>query len=222
MSEDKFYKPNEVDFANLKFSSIRKTSGLRFIQAYNDKKPFRLQIPTSRIPFDLNMNFYNQLELNISLGNNQEMIDNIQAIDEQMVQFAIENKWFKSKDFIYTPMLKKSKDDKYPPTIRIKFQKKDDDITTIFYDKKKDRIDIHKVKDVINLLKKDTYIKSAIECVGVWINDTKFGLTWKAVQLRVMPNPNQPTIEPDEYMFNSDSESFGSDMELMIDDDEQN
>lgn len=219
-----FTKINEIDLSKIKFSRTKNSSGFRFISAFYNKKSIGLKFPSLRIPFDSKVNKYNQLEINVSLDKNEELINKITDLDNQMKLFAVENKWFNSNvEYDYTPMLKKSNSD-YPPSIKMKIPIKDSVISTTFYDENKKKITVDNYNDVEDLMTKGTNIQSAIQCVGVWFNDDKFGLSWKAEQIRIMSKPEikqESNNNQEDYAFCSDSEEDeNSDVDLLIDDDE--
>ncbi len=205
---------NTIPFSDLKFSKSRSKSGRRFILSYYDKKPILLKFPRLRIPFDSKLNKFNQLEINVSLGNNVTIIDKIKALDICMVEFALEHNWF-SGEFDYVPTLKESKNRSFPPTIKFKIPIKDSVIKTKFFDNNQQSINIGCTKEIEDLCTKGTEIFSAIECIGVWFSeDNRFGLTWTGVQVRVMDQEPDP-----EDLFDSDLEDV-SDVEFLVDDDE--
>lgn len=209
-----FINVADFDSTKLKFSKSKNTSGRRFILAYYDKKSFGLKFPQLRIPFDSKVNQYGQLEVNVSLGSNTELIDTLNVLDEQMKIFAEEHSW---GDVEYCPMVKESTNGDYPPTIKMKIPVKDGIVKTSFYDISKKRLPADTEEDVVKLMKKGAYIQTAIGCVGVWFNDERFGLTWKAEQIRIMSSP-EPDPTPGNTFFCSDTDSEVSDLELLIED----
>jgi len=207
-------KIQDIDFKNLKFSSTKKTTGMRFLQVFNEKKNLEIKLPKLKVIFNTRLNLYNQLELNLSLGNDSELINKFKEFDEQMIQFAKEHNWGVQEPFEYTPVLKASKDNKYPPTLRIKFSIKDDIVDTSFYDASRNKMEVNTVEDVIKHLVQGTEVKSAISCVGVWLRDAnKFGVTFKLTQVQIQAKKE---VKNEEYLFESDDDNF-EDQELMID-----
>lgn len=215
-----FHKITDIDFSEIKFSKTKSSSGRRFILAYYNKKILGIKFPSLRIPFDSRVNQFGQLELNVSLGNNEVLINKIKDLDTQMQDFCKTNNWF-TEEVIpsYTPMLKEANNGNFPPTIKFKVPNKDNIIKTIFYDENKQVIDIKNENQVVDLMTKGTRIQSAIECVGVWFNDNKYGLAWKAEQIRVMSKPEENVNVNEDYSFISSDEEI-SDTDLLIDDDE--
>lgn len=210
-----YHKINTVDFSELKFSKTKKTSQLRFVIVYLNKKKLGLKLPTLKIPFDSNVNQFGHLELNLSLDNDSVLIEKLKKLDNCMIKFADENNWFEGiakEDIKYTPVIKESMNGNYPPTIKIKIPYKDNVVGTVFYDTEKTVIPVDDQQQAAKLLSKNKKIQTAIDCVGVWIKDNKFGLSWKAEQIRILKD----NVEPD-FEFDSDSEFSGmSNSELLI------
>lgn len=215
MNNKNVKKIEDIDFKNLKFSSTKKTTGMRFLQVYDEKKNLDIKLPKLRIPFNTKLNLYNQLELNISLGSNTGLIDKFKEFDEQMIQFAKDQNWGLEEPFEYTPILKVSKGD-YPPTLRIKFSIKDNIVDTLFYDESNKKMQVNTATDVIGLLKIGVEVYTLISCVGVWLKDSnKFGITFKVSQVKISAKKKEEPIN-EEYLFESDDDDF-PDSELLID-----
>lgn len=213
-----YHKINNVDFNELKFSKTKKSTGLRFVIVYLNKKKVGLKLPTLRIPFDSKVNQFGHLEVNLSLGTDKTLIEKLQTLDQCMLKFAEENKWFEGiakEDLQYTPMIKESTNGNFPPTIKVKIPYKENVVGTVFYDADKTVIPVDDQESAADLLSKNKKIQTAIECVGVWINNNRFGLSWKAEQIRILKD--EPVSQEPDFEFDSDSECSGmSDTELLI------
>lgn len=122
------------------------------------------------------------------------------ALDEHMINAGVENskQWFKSslnKDVVkafYTPTVRFSKDadgnpKPYPPTVKLALRQRDGKFETAVYDDKKRPLTDIPLEDV---LMKGSQITSLIQCTGVWFAGSKYGLSWKAVQIRVDKMPD--------------------------------
>jgi len=131
----------------------------------------------------------------------KEFMDAIQQLDEALLQEGVKNSksWFKSNltmDVVkafYTPTLKYSKDKdgnvlSYPPTIKLKLRKLNDQFETKFYDLNRNP---YKNVPVEELLVKGVQVTAIIECAGVWFAGSKFGLTWRAVQIAIHKLPEK-------------------------------
>ncbi len=126
--------------------------------------------------------------------------DAFHALDEFMIQEGVKNSklWFKkemSREIItefYTPVVRFSKDadgnpKPYPPTLKIALKQRDGKFETHVYDdKKRPMTDI----PMEEILVKGAHITALIQCTGVWFAGTKYGLSWKAVQIRADKVPD--------------------------------
>ncbi len=222
-----FLKIENVDVKEIKFSKTKSQKGRRFINAYYNKKILGLKFPSLRIPFNTKINQFGQLELNLSLDKNDALIKSIKEIDNQMSSFCKEHEWFPgSVKPVYTPMLKESVKGDYPPTIKLKIPIKDsNEIKTSFYDSTKKKMVVKTPEDVSEVLKQGVRVQAAAECNGIWFMDNKYGLSWKAEQVRITmaeSKSRKPDVD-DDYLFCSDSDDESkSDIELLISDDEDN
>lgn len=122
------------------------------------------------------------------------------ALDEYMLDQAVKNStaWFKgakSREVLselYTPVVRFSVDSEgnrkpYPPTIKIQLRKRDDKFEADVYDENKRPLNDVPLEDIIV---KGTVLTALIQCTGVWFAGGKFGLSWKAVQLRADKVPH--------------------------------
>ncbi len=131
----------------------------------------------------------------------KEFMDVMSQLDETLINEGVKNAraWFKAdlgrevvKAF-YTPSLKYSKDKEgnvlsYPPTIKLKLRKYDNQFETKFYD-----VNGKPYRDVPieELLVKGVQVTAIMECAGVWFAGSKFGLTWRAKQIAIHKLPEK-------------------------------
>ena len=131
----------------------------------------------------------------------KQFMDTLSELDEFMINEGVKNSklWFKadlSRDVVkafYTPTLKYGKDKdgnvlSYPPTIKLKLRRTNDQFDTKFYD-----INGTPYKDipVEDMLAKGSQLTAIMECGGVWFAGSKFGLTWRAKQIAVHKLPEK-------------------------------
>jgi hypothetical protein len=125
------------------------------------------------------------------------------ALDEHMIQQGVKNcqQWFKSPNLtvdivraFYTPIVRFSKDANgnpkpYPPTLKISLRKKNgsDAFDVQAYDSNKQP---YQGVPLEELLVKGAQLTTLIQCTGLWFAGSKFGLSWKAVQIRVDKLPD--------------------------------
>lgn len=131
----------------------------------------------------------------------KQFMDVLSELDEHMISEGVKNSklWFKadlSRDVVkafYTPTLKYSKDKEgntlpYPPTIKMKLRRINEQFDTKFYDVKGTP---YKDVPVEDLLAKGAQLTAIMECGGVWFAGSKFGLTWRAKQLAIHQMPQK-------------------------------
>jgi len=125
----------------------------------------------------------------------KSIYDAFNAIDEWMIDQGVKNSkaWFKadlSRDVVkafYTPMVKVAKDAEgnpkpYPPTFKVNLQKVNDQFDVKVYD---DQARPYEGVPLEDLLVKGAQVTTLIQCTSVWFAGSKFGLSWKAKQIRM-------------------------------------
>ena len=133
----------------------------------------------------------------------QTLLNRLKELDTKMVDTAVENSlpWFTKKnikadvveEMLYNKTVRYSRDKetgelvtKWPPTWKIKIPYRDGYCGTCFYNEDKQEIDIENIhEDLPNILTKKCKVKLLAQCNGVWFAGGKFGLSWKALQVRV-------------------------------------
>jgi hypothetical protein len=112
-----------------------------------------------------------------------------------MIDQGVKNSraWFKcdpNREVIkafYTPTVRFSVDKEgnrkpYPPTVKLQLRQRDGVFETKMYD---DKRNLYSGIPMEELLVKGAQITALIQCTGVWFAGSKFGLSWKAIQIRV-------------------------------------
>ena len=155
----------------------------------------------------------------------KEFMDTLAQLDEFMINEGVKNSklWFKaelSRDVVkafYTPTLKYSKDKdgnllSYPPNIKLKLRRTNDQFDTKFYD-----VNGTPYKDVPveDMLVKHSQLTAIMECGGVWFAGSKFGLSWRAKQIAVHKLPEKMG----EFAFKGLSSAPVEQKESEVDDD---
>ena len=199
--------PSTFDVKKLSLSDPKKLenspSSLAYLN-YNGGK-LRIQVPQMPIPYDSgdykdNQKFKAQLSFRDRTSNPkvQKYYEMLQAIDNFVMDHATKNagKWFRtpgaSREMVardYTASIRVSKDKEgnpkdYPPTqsVALKKARGSGSFETALYDEKKRRLEGVLPTDV---LRRGAEISSIVDCGGVWIVNTKFGLNWKLTQARI-------------------------------------
>ncbi len=168
--------------------------------------PLTTQVGSLSLPYG--MNVFDKAgpvkySMDLSLRGHDEnakvkaIYDAFQALDEWMIDQGVKNSkaWFKAdlkydvvKAF-YTPMVKVAKDAEgnpkpYPPTFKINLKKNqaNDQFDVKVYD---DQARAYEGVALEDLLVKGAMLTTLIQCTSVWFAGSKFGLSWKAKQIRM-------------------------------------
>jgi hypothetical protein len=212
MSQSVVY-PSSFTSKNITISTPKQLpSGAK--QAYLNYGGERLVMQTAvamSVPFGLNVaDKYGPAEYSVELsfrGHEQrpevkEFMNVISQIDDHLVNEGVKNSisWFRDempKEVVkkfYTPSLKYSKDKEtgkqldYPPNLKLKLRRVNNDFETKFYDINGNP---YKGIPVEDLLVKGVQVTAIIECAGVWFAGSKFGLTWRAKQIAIHKLPEK-------------------------------
>lgn len=205
--------------SKIKFGAVKLLqSGGKAVNLQYEGRNLMIEAPSLRIPYGVNV--YDKegpsklkYSVDFSLGGADEnpdvraLQDFLEAFDEAMIDAGMTNSnaWFKmpnpSREVIkafYTPLVKVSRDaagnpKPYPPTFKLALRKKKDGgFETDFYDGTKQPLEAFDAGTPIEqILPKRSQGTAIIQCTGVWFAGSKFGTTWKAVQLRVDSQPEQ-------------------------------
>jgi hypothetical protein len=126
--------------------------------------------------------------------------NSLHGLDEYMLEQGVKNStaWFKGQKSrevlseLYTPTVKFSKDAEgnvkpYPPTLKVSLKQRDGKFETAVYDSEKRPLTDIPLEDV---LVKGAMLTVLMQCTGVWFAGGKFGLSWKAIQIRADKVPD--------------------------------
>lgn len=218
--------PKNFDFSKLDYGSIRANdNGGKMIQVSYNKCPLIIQTPEMTCPFGLNRwsadknGGAEKYSLDLSFKGYEskdtlrKFMEVLSDMDKKFIKDGMDNSqaWFKKKytsyevvEALFTPVMKYAKDkntgettDRFPPTFKINLPFRDAACTSEIYDNKRNRLNIHEVE------MKSARITAIVQCTGVWVAGGKFGCSWKALQLRVVP---PATIKG--YAFNDAEDEF--------------
>lgn len=195
------FDSNMVTFAEPKIMD----SGAKQVYLNYDGRALQTQTASMSLPYGLNV--FDKAgppaySIDLSFRGTEEnpklqaFYDMLVQFDEMMVEAGIKNsqKWFKmpnaSREIIkafYTPSIKISLDrdgkpKPYPPTFKVKLPKKNGAFEAQFYDSNKSP---YEGVTVDELLVKGARATILVKCTGVWFAGSKFGVTWKAIQVRM-------------------------------------
>jgi hypothetical protein len=186
-------------------------NGGRAIYVGYTGKPFLLQTPEMVAPFGLNKwsndkgGIKYTLELSFQGKENREplmaLYNMLESLDKKFVGDALDNStsWLKKKyssldvvEALYTPLIKFPKDkatgeftNKYPPTFKVNVPFKET-YECEAYNNARERINLD------NTDTKGSKIACILQCMGVWVAGGKFGVSWKVLQLRIVPRAGLP------------------------------
>lgn len=212
--------PSEIDVTKFTFGQVKSLeSGSKMVSVFYEGNPLIVELPSLSVPFGVNVfdkngppkfsaDFsFRGADDNDAIREAQEFLE---SFDERMVDAGVTNaaKWLKMAPnrevikAIYTPSLRYSKDAEgnlkpYPPTFKAPLKKrKDGSFETDFYNaaERDEKGGLQKFPEdmsVEQILSKRTWATPIVQCTGIWIAGSKFGVTWKALQIRVDSQPNQ-------------------------------
>lgn len=206
--------PRDFNPALMTFSEPKQLeSGGRSIYIAYDGQPFSVQTPEMAAPFGMS-NYRDRaggigpdkFTLDLSFKgiaerpNIRTFFTMLETIDKMMIDYALANSQtlFKKRHTsaevvaaLYTPAIKFAKDrstgevnDRYPPTFKMALPQKDGRFLCETYDAKRSRIELSDMDT------KGSSVTAITRCVAIWVINGKFGVTWKAQQLRVTPSAN--------------------------------
>lgn len=196
----KDFKPSNVTISPIKVMD----SGAKQAYLNYEGRALMMQISGLTVPYGMSVfdkagpvKYSVDLSLKGYEGDNvkvQQIYNAFNNLDEYMIDLGVKfsKQWFKSdlsRDIIkafYTPTVRFSKDAEgnvkpYPPTLKIQLKQRDGKFETAVYDEKKRPLSDIPLEDI---LVKGATISSLIQCTGVWFAGSKFGLSWKAIQIK--------------------------------------
>ncbi len=205
--------PASFNVSKISFSPVKSLeSGGKQAYLNYDGRPLVMQIGPLETPFglsvydkasppkysvDLKLRGYDDAAANPKVAT---IYNALHSLDEFMLDQGVKNSkaWFKgdkSREVLselYTPVVKFSKDadgnvKPYPPTIKIQLRKRDGKYETQVYDDQKRPLTDVPLEDV---LVKGAVLTTLIQCTGVWFAGGKFGISWKAIQIRADKVPD--------------------------------
>jgi hypothetical protein len=192
----------------------RQAVGKKAFLNYNGEQLVLQSASEMLVPFGLNVfkaegGGQDKYSINLSFKGYQQpgqvkaFYDALSALDEHMIDLGVKNSrlWFKSDmkreivQAFYTPIVKFGRDKDgnqtpYPPNVKLQLRRTRDGsgFETEFYDEKsKTNPNAKPLKDVPveEMLVKKVEVTALMQCTGVWFAGGKYGLSWKAVQVRL-------------------------------------
>lgn len=198
------------DASSISFSEIKKNrNGGKFV---NVKGKTFIRFPPMRAPFGISppKDQVKDYYLNLSIDDSA-ILEKLVALDDKVLQFVHENSVALlgkqvevnvMRDLLYASVLKPSKDNKYPPTIKAKASTRDGTETSPVYNSKKELVSIDDITP-------GTQVSTVIELNQIWFINGKFGLSMRLNQAKLAPS-NRIT----KYAFEDDDEPVEEDDEI--------
>jgi len=207
-----------IDQVSFKEPKKNAVGGQSVLLNYYDEKskkygPLIMQTPKMRMPFGPDNADIDgggkKFSINTSLAHTDSenanlklFTDVIRSLDKKTIEYGTEHSevWFGKKqkaeviEEFYKSAEKKSKNDKYPSTLKLKLPVKNtgDKMIPQFdvYNDKQELINIVDDSDIdLSCLQKGSEVIAIIQCTGVWfVGKTQFGLGWKVIQLKTYQN----------------------------------
>ena len=211
MSQNIIYA-HDLDINAISFGkprSINSGSGARTVNVKYNGHKLIIQTPSMKLPYGISTAFNSDTDnpkyvLDLCLGSAPAVQARLEELDRLMVTRGTMNSrdWLKEdnlpEDFVdrmYTNTVRYSKDeagkrnDKYPPKLRVKVPFRDSRFQIPIYDEERKEIEQIAADTYTDLLCKGSHVECLISCLGVWLVNGKFGLTWKVEQLMYNDNP---------------------------------
>lgn len=199
---DSIVLPSDFDVSQITYSEPRVLdNGGKVVYVSFNKKKLIMQTPEMMAPFGLSKwnnegkaNDKYSLDLSFKGRDTREVLnkfyDGLKSFDKKLVEDGLNHcqtwlkKQYKSLDVVealYTPIVKHAKDDKYPPTFKLSLPHNGSQFTCDVYDGNRNLVDI------ANLETKGARVSAIIQCVGIWIAGSKYGCSWKVLQMKITP-----------------------------------
>jgi hypothetical protein len=194
---------SEIDLATVTIQEPKTLdNGGKIIYINMNKKPFIFRAPAMTAPYGMSDWDNTKFQVDLSLNPSEEVnafVAKLKDFENQVIDEALNKSmaWFKKKyssrdvvSELFSSAIKYSKNketgeinNKYPPTIKLTMPFRLGKFECDAYNSKKELVPI--TPEFVN---KGSKITAIVHCTGVWIAGSKFGCTYKVVQMRVQPN----------------------------------
>lgn len=208
--------PSELDVEKITYSTpVILSSGGKMIGINFNESPLVIQTPEMPLPFGISKWSANNgmesqqgaaekytLDLSFRGKESNEVMNmffnKLRSLDKKFVEDGLENStlWFKKKygsrevvEALFTPIVKFAKDengepsDKYPPTFKVNLPVKNGE-----YDFKVFDVNRQPSKILLSDTLKGARVRAIVRCNGIWVAGSKFGVSWRVLQMIVMPS----------------------------------
>ena len=196
--------PSEFDISKLTYGEMKRMdNGGKMISVGYNGSPLILQTCECYAPFGLGC-YQNDdgkapsyaLDLSFKDMETRKTLKALynvfKQLDDKNLQMGMDNAmtWLSQKkapksieviEALYTPIIKVAIDEKYPSTFKFKMPFRDGGFVCDVYDKNHNLIDLTTMQDNQT---KGAKCTALIQCTGMWVAGSKFGMSWKCVQLK--------------------------------------
>ena len=215
---------DEIDIKKITISSLRKldSGGQMATVSYGDKNnKFILQTPLMGIPYAFGIGYNGERSdyLNLSFGDYasdaklKKFYENMKDIENTTLEHVVKNveTWFpnfsgKSEAVVeqligeaFNRFIRHSKDDKYPPTIKVKIPYENGKYNISIVDMHSNvEYDFNEIKDKL----KGAFVKICFRVNSVYFINKHFGITAKATKIKI----SFPAKDEDDFRSDSEDE----------------
>lgn len=205
--------PREFDISKLTYGEVKRMdNGGKMVSVGYNSQPLVIQTCECYAPFGVSC-YQNDdgkapsYALNLSFKNMedrktlQQLHKMFSELDQKNIQMGMENAttWLNQKkqpkttdvvEALYTPIVILAKDEKYPSTFKFKLPTKNSKISCDVYNKDNEIIDLMDYMKGDTNRTKGAKCTALIQCTGIWLAGSKFGMSWKCVQLKCCVREN--------------------------------
>tara|TARA_B100001778_G_scaffold318519_1_gene307137 strand:+ start:5348 stop:6274 length:927 start_codon:yes stop_codon:yes gene_type:complete len=216
---------DEINFDKINISSLRKldSGGQMTSVSYGEQNnKLIIQTPLMNIPYPFGTGYNGERSdyMSLSLGDYgsddklKKFYENMKNIEESVLQHVVKNvdTWFpnfsgKSEAVVeqligeaFNRFVKHSKDDKYPPTIKVKipYDNNKYDISIVDMNTN-EKYDFNEIKDKL----RGAYVKICFRISSVYFINKHFGISAKASKIKI----SFPVKDEDDFRSDSEDES---------------
>lgn len=220
----------DINYQGIAFSKQKTKSKSKFLYVYHDKKPLLIKLPKTELAFGMQKNtFYEnktQYNFDLSFKNNSKLLEHFEKLDAFIIEKVKEEHFpdtpIEEVKEMYTSCVKYPQNPQFSPTLKAKIITHESKIKCdMFYsqpgeDGKLPRINIDEnggESFALSLLPARKNVEVVLECIGLWFMGEKFGLSFKALQVKVHPTETKQ----DTFDFIEDSDTSESEIDFLGD-----
>lgn len=176
---------------SVNFSEIKKNArGGKYILLSDAGREIYIQFPALNAPFGISEPNEQAKDYSVNLSLTDEVTEKLRALELRVLDYVSENSkelFGKTvdksvlEDMLFNPIIKKAKDEKYAPTMKLKVSSGEGKYVADFFKNSTEKVNISDIK-------KGTKIESIVRVGQVWFIGGKFGISLKLEQAKVHMN----------------------------------